>query len=101
LTLLFATVNEGAPDLPQVVAGNVLARIVDCLDSGGLLRSWWTHYGTRPKTKEGRRRTQLGDLKAAKAHLARATTLDKKFSSRAVDDPDLEPLWNSLSSQLS
>ena len=40
---------------------------------------------------------QLRNLALAKAHLARATRLDKKFSLLAVDDPDLQPLWDSLS----
>ena len=40
---------------------------------------------------------QLGNLDRAKAHLSKATRADKKFSLLALNDPDLEPLWSSLS----
>jgi tetratricopeptide (TPR) repeat protein len=40
---------------------------------------------------------QLGNLPAAKAYLNRATELDSKLSVEAIDDPDLKPLWESLS----
>jgi tetratricopeptide (TPR) repeat protein len=40
--------------------------------------------------------TQMGNLDRAKAHLKRATKLDAKFRLMALDDPDLEPLWESL-----
>jgi Tfp pilus assembly protein PilF len=36
---------------------------------------------------------QLGDNERAKAHVARAVELDLDFRSKALDDPDLEPLW--------
>jgi tetratricopeptide (TPR) repeat protein len=36
---------------------------------------------------------QLGDNERAKAHVARAVELDFDFRSKALDDPDLEPLW--------
>ena len=39
---------------------------------------------------------QLGNIATAKKHLSRATKLDPKFSMMALDDPDLEPLWESL-----
>jgi len=40
--------------------------------------------------------SQLGNLDRAKAHLSQATKIDRKFSAMALDDPDLEPLWESL-----
>jgi tetratricopeptide (TPR) repeat protein len=40
---------------------------------------------------------QMGSLDRAKAHLKRATEIDAKFRVKALDDPDLEPLWASLS----
>jgi tetratricopeptide (TPR) repeat protein len=39
---------------------------------------------------------QLGNIDRARAHLTRATKADGKFSLMALDDPDLEPLWESL-----
>jgi len=33
----------------------------------------------------------------AKARLTNATKINAKFSAMALDDPDLEPLWVSLS----
>ncbi len=39
---------------------------------------------------------QLGNLDQAKAHLKRATRIEPKFRLMALDDPDLEPLWESL-----
>ena len=41
---------------------------------------------------------QSGDLAAAKARLERATNIDKSLRLKALDDPDLKPLWDSLSS---
>jgi len=40
--------------------------------------------------------SQLGNIDRAKAHLRRATEIDAKFRLMALDDPDLEPLWESL-----
>ena len=40
---------------------------------------------------------QMGNLDRAKAHLRRATEIEAKFRFMALDDPDLEPLWASLS----
>ena len=40
---------------------------------------------------------QMGSLDRAKAHLKRATEIDAKFRLMALKDPDLEPLWASLS----
>ena len=39
---------------------------------------------------------QLGDLDAAKEFLARAISLDKRLRGTALNDEDLEPLWQSL-----
>jgi tetratricopeptide (TPR) repeat protein len=39
---------------------------------------------------------QAGDIPEAKMRLQRATSLDKALPLRALDDPDLEPLWNLL-----
>jgi tetratricopeptide (TPR) repeat protein len=44
---------------------------------------------------------QLGRLKVARAHLKRATELDAKFRLMALEDPDLEPLWASMSAERS
>jgi tetratricopeptide (TPR) repeat protein len=44
---------------------------------------------------------QMGNLERAKAHLERATTIDEKSKSIALEDPDMEPLWNSLATGLS
>jgi hypothetical protein len=38
----------------------------------------------------------MGDLAQAKANLERAIRLDPKFRLMALEDPDLEPLWDSL-----
>jgi tetratricopeptide (TPR) repeat protein len=40
---------------------------------------------------------QMGSLDRAKAHLKRATEIDARFRLMALDDPDLEPIWASLS----
>jgi tetratricopeptide (TPR) repeat protein len=40
---------------------------------------------------------QLGNIDRAKTHLSRATKLDGQFSRLAIDDPDLQPLWQSFS----
>lgn len=37
---------------------------------------------------------QLDNIEAAKQHLARATKRDPKFRQLALDDSDLEPLWD-------
>jgi Tfp pilus assembly protein PilF len=39
---------------------------------------------------------QLGDLASAKAFVGDAIKLDAKFKLLALDDPDLEPLWESF-----
>ncbi len=39
---------------------------------------------------------QIGKLAQAKANLKRATQIDGRFRLMALDDPDLEPLWDSL-----
>ena len=44
---------------------------------------------------------QVGSLDRAKAHLKRATEIDAKFRLMALDDPDLEPLWASMSAERS
>jgi Flp pilus assembly protein TadD len=38
---------------------------------------------------------QLGDLESAKERVGVAIKLDQKFKVLALDDPDLEPLWES------
>ncbi|HEY2711401.1 MAG TPA: hypothetical protein VGI60_02720 [Chthoniobacterales bacterium] len=40
--------------------------------------------------------SQLGSMSDAKKHLAHATKLDKRFGLIALEDPDLRPLWASL-----
>jgi tetratricopeptide (TPR) repeat protein len=40
---------------------------------------------------------QIGNLDRAKTHLKCATGINSKFRLMALDDPDLEPLWDSLS----
>lgn len=40
--------------------------------------------------------SQFASLDRAKAHLKRATAIDRKFSTMALEDPDLESLWASL-----
>ena len=39
---------------------------------------------------------QLGSLDRAKTHLKRATEIDAKFRLMALKEPDLAPLWSSL-----
>lgn len=39
---------------------------------------------------------QMGNLDRAKTHLKRATEIDAKFRLMAWKEPDLEPLWSSL-----
>ena len=39
---------------------------------------------------------QLGDLEEAKRRVTAATSLDEKFRIMALDDPDLQPLWDDL-----
>ena len=41
--------------------------------------------------------TQLGNIEKAKQHLKQATTADPQFKMMALEDKDLEPLWESLS----
>jgi hypothetical protein len=36
---------------------------------------------------------QLGDLESAKVKVGRAIKLDPQWKIHALDDPDLEPLW--------
>jgi hypothetical protein len=40
----------------------------------------------------------MGSLDRAKEHLSRATAINAEFSLIALEDPDLQPLWESLSS---
>jgi hypothetical protein len=39
---------------------------------------------------------QIGSLDRAKAHLKRANKIGAKFRLMALEDPDLQPLWASL-----
>lgn len=39
---------------------------------------------------------QLGDIEQAKKRVGKAIELDAKFKLLALDDPDLEPLWESF-----
>lgn len=39
---------------------------------------------------------QLGELENARAHLRRAFTSEPKYREIALDDPDLQPLWDLL-----
>ena len=41
--------------------------------------------------------SQLGNLEEAKEHLARAIAIDGNVRKMALDDPDLEPIWESWS----
>ena len=41
---------------------------------------------------------QLGDMEAAKRFVGDAIKLDSKYKLMALDDPDLESLWDSLAS---
>ena len=43
---------------------------------------------------------QMGNLEEAKGRVAKAISLDGKFRSRALDDPDLEPLWDEIAKEL-
>jgi hypothetical protein len=43
---------------------------------------------------------QLGDLEGAKMRLGKAVEIDETWRAKALDDSDLEPLWESLSSRL-
>ena len=42
---------------------------------------------------------QNGDLKAARARLAQAFKREKRYREVAIEDPDLEPLWESLGAE--
>ena len=39
---------------------------------------------------------QLGDVEAAKESVGRAIQLDGKYKTLAIDDPDLEPMWEAF-----
>ena len=39
---------------------------------------------------------QLGDIELAKTRVGKAIQLDAKFKLLALDDPDLEPLWEEI-----
>jgi Tfp pilus assembly protein PilF len=39
---------------------------------------------------------QTGDTEGAKNYLKKAFELDSSWRAKALDDPDLEPLWKSL-----
>jgi hypothetical protein len=39
---------------------------------------------------------QVGDLEEAKIRIGRAVELDAKFKLLALDDPDLEPMWETF-----
>lgn len=39
---------------------------------------------------------QLGNLEEAKSRVAVAISLDGQFRGKALDDPDLEPLWDEI-----
>lgn len=39
---------------------------------------------------------QLGEMEDAKQCVRQAVELDKGFQQMALDDPDLEPLWEAL-----
>lgn len=41
---------------------------------------------------------RLGELSSAKEHLNKAFELQPKYRAMALDDADLEPLWQSLCS---
>jgi hypothetical protein len=38
----------------------------------------------------------MGDTEGAKNYLKKAFELDSSLRGKALDDPDLEPLWGSL-----
>ena len=44
---------------------------------------------------------KIGSLDRAKAHLKRATEINGKFRLMALEDPDLKPLWGSMSAERS
>ena len=44
---------------------------------------------------------QLGNLESAKRYLEQAIKMNPRFRAGALDDPDLEPLWNSLGTAVS
>ena len=39
---------------------------------------------------------QMGDIAEAKKRVEKATSLDRKFQMMALDDPDLEPMWETF-----
>jgi hypothetical protein len=39
---------------------------------------------------------QLGNFESAKASLARAFDLDERLRLRALDEPELKPMWDSM-----
>ena len=41
--------------------------------------------------------SQLGDVESAKVRIGEAIKLDPKWKTQALDDPDLEPMWDSWS----
>jgi hypothetical protein len=43
---------------------------------------------------------RLGDLAKAKFYLQAATVRNRGYSAIALDEPDLQPLWDSLSSEM-
>ncbi len=43
---------------------------------------------------------QMGNLEEAKRRVGTAISLDRKYRLMALDDPDLEPLWNDLAVML-
>jgi Flp pilus assembly protein TadD len=43
---------------------------------------------------------QLGDLESARSYVRRAIELDPSFQTRALEDPDLEPIRPSLKSEI-
>ena len=44
---------------------------------------------------------QLGNLESAKLYLEQAIKLKPGMRTMALDDPDLEPLWDSLATTIS
>jgi predicted Zn-dependent protease len=44
--------------------------------------------------------SQLGDFASAKEHITRAFVLNEDCQTRAMDDPDLKPLWDSMQTRL-
>ncbi|MEI6072942.1 MAG: hypothetical protein WCS31_14205 [Verrucomicrobiae bacterium] len=43
---------------------------------------------------------QIGEMEEAKSRVAAAISLDEKFRLMALDDPDLEPLWDEIANGL-